>query len=75
MVEVEIYNDPECTPESHVHTVPLKNVPNSINMDVAKFEKGDEIYLDEIRIMEIGPVSAARKPAAKKNAAPAAKKF
>ena len=40
-----------------------------------KFEKGDEIYLDEIRIMEIGPVSAARKPAAKKNAAPAAKKF
>ena len=41
LIMVKIYNDPECTPESFVHEVPLKNVPNSINMDVAKFKKGD----------------------------------
>lgn len=40
LIEVEIYSDKDCTPESYLHTVPLKNVPNSINMDVAKFEKG-----------------------------------
>lgn len=40
LIEVEIYSDKACTPESYLHTVPLKNVPNSINMDVAKFEKG-----------------------------------
>ena len=39
LIEVMIYSDPECT--NHIHTVPLKNVPNSINMDVAKFVKGD----------------------------------
>ena len=40
LIEVEIFSDPECTVLKH--TVPLKNVPNSINMDVAKFVKGDE---------------------------------
>lgn len=39
LIEVMIYSDAECT--NHIHTVPLKNVPNSINMDVAKFVKGD----------------------------------
>lgn len=41
LIEVEIYSDKDCTPESYLHTVPLLNVPNSINLDVAKFEKGD----------------------------------
>ena len=41
LIEVEIYSDKDCTPESYLHTVPLANVPNSINLDVAKFEKGD----------------------------------
>ena len=41
LIEVEIYRDKECTPESYIHTVPLKNVPNSINMDVANFKSGD----------------------------------
>ncbi len=39
LIEVMIYSDAACT--NHIHTVPLKNVPNSINMDVAKFVKGD----------------------------------
>lgn len=41
LIEMEIYGDKECTPESYIHTIPLKNVPNSINLDVAKFEKGN----------------------------------
>lgn len=41
LIEVEIYSDKDCTPESYLHTVPLLNVPNSINLDVAKFVKGD----------------------------------
>lgn len=39
LIEVRIYKDADCT--EWVHTVPLKNVPNSINMDVAKFKSGD----------------------------------
>ena len=41
LIEVEIYSDKDCTPESYLHTVPLANVPNSINMDVAQFKKDD----------------------------------
>lgn len=52
LIEVKIYTDPECTEESYVYTKNLYNVPNSINMDVAKFEKGNtendyyQIYKD-----------------------------
>ena len=41
LIEVKIYSDPECTEDSYLHTVELKNVPNSINMDVATFQKGN----------------------------------
>ena len=37
LIEVEIYKDKECTQKQH--TVKLYEVPNSINLDVAKFEK------------------------------------
>lgn len=39
LIEVYIYSDKECT--NLLHTVRLPNVPNTINLDVAKFIEGD----------------------------------
>ena len=39
LIEVQIYSDEECTQK--IHTVNLYQVPNSINMDVAKFKRGN----------------------------------
>ena len=39
LIEVNIFSDPELTDLKA--TVPLKNVPNSINMDVANYKKDD----------------------------------
>ena len=61
LIMVKIYNDPECTPESFVHEVPLKNVPNSINMDVAKFKKGD-ITTDYYKIYGHADTDAGEEP-------------
>lgn len=40
LINVEIYSDEECTQK--VHTVSLNNVPNTINLDVAKFKEDVE---------------------------------
>ena len=49
LIEVEIYKDKECTQKQH--TVKLYEVPNSINLDVAKFEK-DNTENDYYKIYE-----------------------
>ena len=41
LIEMRIYGDEECT--QLLHTAELKNVPNSISMDVAKFESGNTV--------------------------------
>lgn len=40
LIKVKIYSDPECT--SLIHTVDLKNVPPTIELDVAKFVEGEQ---------------------------------
>ena len=41
LIEVLIYADEDCTDSSFRNKVSLKNVPNSINMDVAEFKIND----------------------------------
>ena len=58
LIEVQIYSDADCT--NLVHTVPLKNVPNSINMDVAKFVK-DDVENDYYKIYGSSTTDAGEK--------------
>lgn len=46
LIEVQIYADKECT--TLLHTVPLSNVPNSINLDVAEFKENVETDYSKI---------------------------
>ena len=46
LIEVQIYADKECT--ILLHTVPLSNVPNSINLDVAEFKENVETDYSKI---------------------------
>lgn len=46
LIEVQIFADKECT--TLLHTVPLSNVPNSINLDVAEFKENIETDYSKI---------------------------
>ena len=46
LIEVQIFADKECT--TLLHTVPLSNVPNSINLDVAEFKENVETDYSKI---------------------------
>ena len=45
-IELQVYSDKECT--NLIHTVPLTNVPNSINLDVAEFAENVENVYSQI---------------------------
>ena len=45
-IELQVFSDKECT--NRIHTVPLTNVPNSINLDVAEFAENVENVYSQI---------------------------
>ena len=45
-IELQVFSDKECT--NLIHTVPLTNVPNSINLDVAEFAENVENVYSQI---------------------------
>ena len=46
LIEMLIFSDKEC--KTLIETVPLKNVPNSINLDVAEFKENEENIYSKI---------------------------
>lgn len=45
-IELKVYADKDC--KTLVHTIPLSNVPNSINLDVAEFKENQESVYSKI---------------------------
>ena len=48
LIEMQIFSDQEC--KTLIETVPLKNVPNSINLDVAEFKEDEENIYSKIYV-------------------------
>ena len=47
LIEVQVYKDKECTEAEYEYTIRLKNVPNSINMDAAVYDKEKGGYISQ----------------------------